>query len=248
MIDLDIERENHALVGVSDYGWDGDDAVSARFHRDMPVLARRIAEDGPCALTRFDYDLPASEGGTVVEAGVVRFTLPDRVIERSPNEVGAYEWPDLDPSTVRPGDEVTISVEGSADIPAFGVVMVVPPAIDVAWPPPASDGLWHVRAGDPISVDWAPPPEPATVRLSIQRAVGKVDHVVACEVPADLGGLEVPARLLDQLPRGRAAASALRRTYFSETIDGVRIEVIVGGHLRLPDEDRPAYFSDVRLE
>lgn len=145
-------------------------------------------------------DCEAATDVVHVSAGTVTITTPLGDTAYAPDEAGVYAaQPGID---WEPGDEITLSVAGSADVAAFEVTVTGPGAVTAVTAPPM-DQPALVHRGEPLTFEW----EGADAAVAGVVSCTTVDGIqqVRCRFPSGVQGATMPA---DALARMRPCDNA----------------------------------------
>lgn len=155
-----------------------------------------MASEGPCEYLVCDYDLPAEPQ---LDAGTVSVAGGDLSASISFNNIkGAYDA-FSDPGAIfTPGQMLTFSIAGSADVPAMSAIVEAPAAAELTAPDLAA---LAIDVSKPLTLTWSVG-GPGNLSASVVTPDTLTDdaHAVVCFFPAsDLGGT-IPVSMLAYLP------------------------------------------------
>ncbi len=141
-----------------------------------------------------------------IDAGAVRVLAPEQEVELLREDDGFYRQAEAPTTLWKAGDSLTISVEGSADFPAFETPLLAPEPLSVSTPEVGAEPLL-IDSTQNLAIEWSGPTSglvfvaisPETV--AEEGAEPSVTPGVDCAFSATAGGAFVPASMLKALPK-----------------------------------------------
>ena len=194
---VDVNRNGGTFSGVY---LDGPD----------PGILDPVFEDGVCVLYRYvprecdppcdppltcAFDETCRPWPSYVSVGTVSVTGTDPPLQVAPTEYNVYYTQEVYEGLFGPGDHLTVSASGSADVEPFEVTVAGVPLLE-----PYEQTVTMVE-GEPLEITWevADGPDDAVVRVHLDNDHHGISAYLECEAPSSAGHIVVSEAAVQEM-------------------------------------------------
>lgn len=167
----------------------------------------QVTPAADCQVYRCPANPPAGTTPALVLAGTITITGLATDVVLTPLQV-SYTSPAYTGLLWTSSRQATLTVTGSADVPAYSMSVTAPNPIAVTSPPVQANATYTISRATDLKVTWTGGVE-GTVTVGVSSgtaATGRID--ISCSAPAAAGTVTVPASALSGLgPSGSFGAS-----------------------------------------
>lgn len=175
-----------------------------------PGLLDAVFEDGGCVFYRYvprecdppcdpplacAFDETCRPWPGYVSVGTISVTGTDPPLQVEPTDHNSYYTQEVYEGLFAPGDPLTVSASGSADVGAFEATVAGVPLLE-----PYEQTVTMVE-GEPLEITWevADGPDDAVVRVHLDNDHHGISAYLECEAPSADGRLVVPESAVQKM-------------------------------------------------